>query len=486
VAAMPSFGLKQQLGVAVLTAAIFALSAGAASANEAWVWACHGPSGTSIATPMVTGVKADGTAGYNCAGDDNSGATLRLVGANPAAGSSATLQIALPPGAPVSRLAIVHAVHGSAAGARYTVKLGGDTILSQPLDDPVATLPADFTRSGSETLSFSLTCDAAAPCGGPVSVDIVKAAALIDDTKAPYGNVNRNSPTNDFTEMIASAIEEGVGLGHADVLIATAPRDDAVVTTKSVPFSNDAGTCDDLSPNAATIDLPLDPTRCITGSGDAKFLTGRDKDGKRIIGTSVDTSGLPEGIYYRRMIAYDAAGNGNDLFHIGGSVWEAFEVWHPVLGSPSQTLSIGSSSNPIAEPQPNTKPNQNGTVGNQSASCRSPRLSVSLSQKPLRVSKSVAVLQYGKRYRFEGRLTCVVNGRRISAPKRTKIELLNKVGKKTVTKTGPKIADKGRFKVSLKYPVGSRTLIFRFRNANGQRSQVSIKIKTEKKKKSKR
>ena len=109
---------------------------------------------------------------------------------------------------------------------------------------------------------------------------------------------------------------------------------------------------------------------------------------------------------------------------------------------------------------------------------------MSLGQKPLRVSKSVAVLQYGKRYRFEGRLTCVVNGRRISAPKRTKVQLLNKVGKKTVTKTGPKIADKGRFKLTLKYPRGSRTLIFRFTNATGQRSQVSIKIKTETKKKS--
>ena len=124
--------------------------------------------------------------------------------------------------------------------------------------------------------------------------------------------------------------------------------------------------------------------------------------------------------------------------------------------------------------------------GNQAGSCRSPRLSVSLGQKPLRVSKSVAVLQYGKRYRFVGRLTCVVKGRRVSAPKRTKVELLNKIGKKTYTKTGPRIASKGRFKVSLKYPVGSRTLIFRFRNADKQRSQVSIKIKVEKKKKSKR
>jgi hypothetical protein len=197
----------------------------------------------------------------------------------------------------------------------------------------------------------------------------------------------------------------------------------------------------------------------------------------------LDTAGLAEGTYYRRVVVYDAVGNGQDLI---SSVWEPFEVWHPVLGSPSQTLSIGSSSIVTENPQQNPGQNNNGVQGNQSSSCRSPRLSVSLGQKPLRVSKSVAVLKYGKRYRFEGRLTCVVNGRRISAPKRTKVELLNKIGKKTYTKTGPKIASKGRFKLSLKYPAGTRTLIFRFRNADGQRSQVSIKIKTEKKKKSKK
>ena len=61
--------------------------------------------------------------------------------------------------------------------------------------------------------------------------------------------------------------------------------------------------------------------------------------------------------------------------------------------------------------------------------CRSPRLSVFLAQKPLRVSSGVPVLKTGKRYRFSGRLTCVINGRRRSAPKRTRIDILNTVGK---------------------------------------------------------
>jgi hypothetical protein len=482
VAAMPSFGLKQKLGVAVLTAAMFALSAGAASAKEAWVWACHGPSGGAIGTAMVTGGTLDGDATANCAGDENAGATLRLNGANPAGRSSASLSIQLPPGVTASRVLITHAVHGSAAGARYTVALdGAGRLVDQPLDAPGATLPTDISKSGSGTLTFNLTCDQSAACGGPVSVDVVKVGVLVDDTRSPYGSVGRNNPVNSITELVASAIEEGVGFSRVVSTIASAPSDDATVRSATLPI----GSCDELTPGDATIDLPLDTSRCQTGSGVAAFTAIKDKNGVVLnIDKAIDSSGLDAGTYYRRVVVYDAAGNSADLLKSGDSVWEAFEVWHPSLGSATQTLSIGSSSLPEPQPQPNVNANQNGKPGSTAAACRSPRLSVSLSQKPLRVSKSVAVLQYGKRYRFQGRLSCVVNGRRISAPKRTKVQLFNKVGKRTVTKKGPQIAAKGRFKISLKYPRGSRKLIFRFTNATGQRSQVSIKIKTEKKKKS--
>ena len=68
----------------------------------------------------------------------------------------------------------------------------------------------------------------------------------------------------------------------------------------------------------------------------------------------------------------------------------------------------------------------------------------------------VPVLQYGKRYRFNGRLTCVVNGKRRSAPKRTRVDMLNKVGKKTVEKAGTTIRRQGPPQVILAYP-SSRT-----------------------------
>jgi len=267
-----------------------------------------------------------------------------------------------------------------------------------------------------------------------------------------------------------------VGFSRAVASIATAPSDAAVVRTKTVAI----GTCDDLTPENATVDLPLDSTRCLRGSQQASFVLGPNDEG-----SALNTSDLAEGTYYRRVTVYDAAGNAGDLLKSATSDWEAFEVWHPVLGSATQTLSIGSGSVLGDQPQANAN-RTNGTKGSQATSCSSPRLSVSLRQKPVRVTKTVVVLQSGKRYRFEGRLSCLVNRRRVSAPKRTKLQLLNRVGKRTVTKTGPRIATKGRFKISLKYPKGSRTLIFRYTSPNKQRSQVSIKIKVEKKKKASR
>ena len=464
---MPSFGRKQLFGVALLTAAMFGLLSSAASANQAWVWACHGPNGESIDTnllrePKPPGMGPNDAFSVGCSKD----ASLKL--GTPAAGSVASIRLRLP-GA-VGQIAISQTARGSATGARYVVKFGGETLLDQTLNAPADLSIDPRPVTGSGDLTMTLSCGpGCTPGADPVSIDIANVRAQVVDTKAPYGiSRNANSPVNKSATMFATAIAEDVGFSRAELVLSATPGGTPLLT-KSEPI----GSCNDLTPGVGELDLPLD-ANCVNGSVD-KAVT-------------VDTSAFDEGIYYWSMRVYDAVGNPATVLRSAGQEWEPFEVWHPVLGSPTQELRIGSSSTIGPEPQPGPKPPGSGGAGSNQppGACRSPRLSVTLAQKPLRVSKSAAVLRYGKRYRFTGRLTCVVNGRRISAPKRTKVELLNKVGKKTVRKTGPKIADKGRFKISLKYPVGSRTLTFRFRNAGGQRSQVSIKIKVEKKKKKSR
>jgi len=70
----------------------------------------------------------------------------------------------------------------------------------------------------------------------------------------------------------------------------------------------------------------------------------------------------------------------------------------------------------------------------------------------------------------------VVNNRRRSAPKRTRIDILNKVGRKTIEKPGTTIKGRGGLSVILAYR-SSRLITFRFTNSDGQRSQVRIRVR---------
>ena len=76
----------------------------------------------------------------------------------------------------------------------------------------------------------------------------------------------------------------------------------------------------------------------------------------------------------------------------------------------------------------------------------------------------------------------MIDGKRRSAPKRTKVSILNKVGKKTVRKPNTAIRDKGAINLKLAF-VSDRTVIFRYTNADGQKSEVKIKVRVTKKKK---
>jgi hypothetical protein len=99
-----------------------------------------------------------------------------------------------------------------------------------------------------------------------------------------------------------------------------------------------------------------------------------------------------------------------------------------------------------------------------------------LDQKPLRVSKGVPVLLKNKKYRFTGRLTCLVGSKRKSAVKGAKISLRNVVGRKTVTKPGAKVKSGGKITLILRY-ASSRTLEFRYTNGERKTSKVRIKVR---------
>jgi hypothetical protein len=106
---------------------------------------------------------------------------------------------------------------------------------------------------------------------------------------------------------------------------------------------------------------------------------------------------------------------------------------------------------------------------------------MSLAQKPLRVSKGVPVLLKNKKYRFTGRLTCVIGGRRRSAPKGAKVELLDLVRGKKVNRPKLTVGASGKLTVVVER-ASSRTLEFRYRAVDGRTSTVKIKIRVATKK----
>jgi hypothetical protein len=192
----------------------------------------------------------------------------------------------------------------------------------------------------------------------------------------------------------------------------------------------------------------------------------------------LDTKVYPDGTHRIVATVHDDAGNAY-------SISKDIEFWNnrgPNC-SPSCDAQLSIGSDPTAAPAaPGPKPPSGGGVqGANETSCKSPRLSMSLSQKPLRVSHGVPVLLKNKRYRFTGRLTCLVGKKRRSAPKGTRIQVRNTVHRKTVRKPSGKVGSGGKIRLILKYP-SSRTIEFRFTNGDKKTSKVRIKVRISQRK----
>ena len=108
--------------------------------------------------------------------------------------------------------------------------------------------------------------------------------------------------------------------------------------------------------------------------------------------------------------------------------------------------------------------------------CQAPRLSVTLSRKPLRrLRNGVPVLRAGKAYRFSGRLTCRSGTRRVNAPRGIPIELYHNVGRRLIRKPFGKTALHGRVAFNLRL-YGKRVLVFRVRGSRRELVQVRIRV----------
>lgn len=493
-AAMPSVGRIAKIVVAGVAAAALGVFASSASASEAWLWACHGPNGEPV--PMTPNGTPKGAVtatpyGDGCATQSTTvaGGGVRLGfralndGEQPAARDAYTWSIGRS-GLEVLEATMQRRTNGFAAAegsVRYAASLSADTTESVSAgDDDVsgtrAFKPAAPSTPPRTALDVNFSCDSGGCAGAAESLDIASVGLRVNDTTPPRGDVARNSPITILAyEAIDKETQRRIGL---DEVVVRVYADDAGVGLGRAVLNIDGidrasaniGNCTDITPGGGQVDLPWDASRCLSEN--------RSTGGTEL---KVTPTGLAAGIHHRKVTLYDAVGNATVILD------EDFEILRPEAPISSRELSIGTSNLFIPDLNQNVNPpGGGGTAGSQAGACRSPRLSMSLNQKPLRISKGIPVLQAGKRYKFRGRLTCVLNGKRRSAPKRTAVLIYNKVGKKTVRKPATRVGTSGRLNVKLKYPAGKRTLIFRFTNADRQRSQVQIKIRVVKKKAAKR
>jgi hypothetical protein len=474
VAAMPSVSLIRKLTVLGVAIASLGVSASSASASDVWLWACHGPSGSPLGNAFGSNNLTPYDGGCASAGGslDNGGLRGALTPANGLITGSANANFTIPSSTKLTGLRVQRRATGVAAGLAYSVTAptsqnaletvnGADV----PADDKTFTVDPGATVGG--TVSVALGCGAAARCaaGGPATLDVSRIGLKVAETGDAQGPTfavgGTRSPAAGTLNLDIRANDAGVGLNWAEAGLVGGP-----LTRTRFAASN----CNEITPDDATIDLPLD--------NDCPHV---DKAGIDIALNALNpnqTPVYPDGNYTLVVRVADWAGNVTEQT-------SPIEILNNVnLGQRSQTLNIGTSDNtlPTVNATTNTSGGTSGVAGQNSQNCTTPRLSFSLSQKPMRISKGVPVLQSGKRYRFNGRLTCVINKKRRSAPKGARVELTNKIGKKTYTKTGTTVRSDGKLTIILSYKT-SRTVIFRFTNSDGKRSQVSIKVKVEKKKK---
>lgn len=267
------------------------------------------------------------------------------------------------------------------------------------------------------------------------------APAARADTSAPTGRVDGwHSPMQDTLELTVHATApQGATLGSATLSFAGRQ-----VTS---PLCAGGDACTDTGADGVKLLFPT------------KFADGTE---------------IPDGTYPLTVTVADADGTAATLVNA-----QPTEIWNDrPTGSATATLIIGSGV-PAPPQQGGTNPPGGNVLGAGAGSCVKPKLSMRLSQKPLRIHKGVPVLVKGKRYRFSGRLTCLVNHKRVSAPKRTRIELRQIVhgrshleGRATVGSHGSLVA---RFSVP-----SSRMLEFRFTTTDNKVARVRIKVQVVK------
>lgn len=435
-----------RLSVFAMTCAVGLATASAASANEVVLWGCHSGTGLPLGAGPFDGVEQYG-AGCATAAPEIAVGGLRAT-------TNKDFTVIVRPNLTLKKVTLARRTSGlgSEGGVgRYSATFNG-VEFDGSTTDVSGTVTKDINAAAhAGSLRFSVT-------GAGTAADFSRVGLRVEDNTLPYAAVGGvGSDAAGPMNVEVRATDLGVGLDRTELYI-----DGTHVDTQAYVEEDGRGEhCTDLTPDDGVVDLPID-NDCLP-------------NGVEVL--SVNTNNFPDGDHTVTVKLYDAAGN---VFEPPSAKDRVVRITnHPDLGSSSAQLNIGSGN--TQSPQGgNNNGGSGGVAGQTATSCNSPRLSMELSQKPERVSKGTPVLKYGKRYRFRGRLTCLVGTKRRSAVRTTPIQLLNTIGKKTYVKGGATVRTNGQITIILAYK-STRTLVFRYTNPDGRRSQVRMKVLVTKK-----
>jgi hypothetical protein len=414
---------RRSLLVCALTALAFGAAAPSASAGEAWLWICHGPEGQAL--PRL-GDRAQPLTSAPC---DNGPRALQAT-----TGGYWAFEV---PANTTLRELYMHRRFSLREGQRYDLSADGVTL------DTATAGEADGVRgpfpAAGDSVKFEVSCTSV-ECSDEGGVDVTALAMRVTDDHFPNAAVKWSSPTARTLELAVDARDLGLGLSHATVYL-----DGQRVTGGN--FSDSA--CADLSPGSGQIDIPYG----LVDQND-NVLTDPESPvgcvGRGALRLPLDVSQVPDGPDHRVVIEVtDHAGNKTVVFDRPTSIFN---------------------SGPTIPDTPKEPP---GAV-RPAETCASPRLTMALADDPLRRVRGRAVLRAGAPYRFTGRLTC--QGR--PAPAGSRIEILRSIGRRTAAEGATSTVADGNVAVRLSF-TGSRTLIFRFTGADGQRAEARVPLTVE-------
>jgi hypothetical protein len=263
------------------------------------------------------------------------------------------------------------------------------------------------------------------------------ATAAVVDTNPPTGAVGGvRSQASGVMELTVLGRDDGIGLSRTAVTIDGVALDEA-------PFGD--GTC---------VELPDD------GAG-----TGCPAVSEATL--AAPTAGFSDGPHRLIVTARDAAGN------VGTLVDQSVTVANtPPKNTSTVTVNVGSGR--IRTPSGSNSPG--GPVGPQEEACASPRLEIFLASRPLRIRKGLPVLAAGHKYRWRGKLTCRIDGKRKPAPRGTVVQLRSIVGGRIVSTRKLRVGRRG--KLSVRFALrSSRVLVFRFAGTDGDVVRVRVRVR---------